>query len=67
MPYGWRPTAKYGSDTTCDTLVKMTRANNVLKYQFLDQSLEQYIIQVVHNRTTLLSKYKALQYDDGTD
>jgi hypothetical protein len=36
-------------------------------YQSLDQSLEQYIIQVVHNRTTLLSKYKTLQHDDGPD
>jgi hypothetical protein len=27
----------------------MTRANNVLTYQSLDQSLVQYIIQVVHH------------------
>jgi hypothetical protein len=51
----------------CDTPVKMTRANNVLKYQSLDQSLVQYIIQVVHSRTTLLFKYKTLQHDDDTN
>jgi hypothetical protein len=27
-----------------DTPIKMIRANNVLKYQFLDQLLAQYII-----------------------
>jgi hypothetical protein len=51
----------------CDTLAKKTRANNVLKYQFLNQSLVQYIIQVVHSRTTLLIKYKTLQHDDDTN
>jgi hypothetical protein len=40
------------------------QANNVLKYQSLDQSLVQYIIQVVYSRTTLLFKYKTLQKDD---
>jgi hypothetical protein len=45
----------------------MTRANNVLKYQSLDQSLVQYIIQVVHSLTTLLFKYKTLQHDDETN
>jgi hypothetical protein len=45
----------------------MTRANNVFKYQSLDQSLVQYIIQVVHSRTTLLFKYKTLQHDDETN
>jgi hypothetical protein len=44
----------------------MTRANNVLKYQSLDQSLIQYIIQMVHSRTTLLFKYKTLQHNDET-
>jgi hypothetical protein len=67
MPYGLRPTTKYGFDTTCGTPVKMTRANNVLKYQSLDQSLVQYIIQVVHSRTTLLFKYKTLQHNDDTN
>jgi hypothetical protein len=66
-PYGLRPISKYDSDITCDTLVKKTRANNVLKYQSLDQSLEQYIIQVVHSRTTLLFKNKTLQHDDETN
>jgi hypothetical protein len=46
----------------CDTPIKRTRANNVLKYQFLDQSLVQYIIEVVHSHTTLLFKYKTLQH-----
>jgi hypothetical protein len=45
----------------------MTRANNVLKYQSLDQSLVQYIIQVVHNRTILLFKYKTLHQNDEAD
>jgi hypothetical protein len=27
----------------------------------------QYIIQVVHSRTTLLFKYKTLQHDDETN
>jgi hypothetical protein len=45
-------------------LIKMTKANNVLKYQSLDQSLVQYIIQMVYSRTTLLFKYKTLQQDD---
>jgi hypothetical protein len=45
---------------TYDTPIKMIRANNVLKYQSLDQSLVQYIIQVVHSRTTLFFKYKTL-------
>jgi hypothetical protein len=31
-PYGLRPTAKYDSDTTCDTPIRMIRANNVSKY-----------------------------------
>jgi hypothetical protein len=62
-----RPTAKYGSDTICDTPVKMTKANNVLKYRYLDQSLIQYIIQMVHRSTTLLFKYKTLQHDDDTN
>jgi hypothetical protein len=44
----------------CDTPIKINRANNVLKYQSLDQSLVQYIIQVVYSRTTLLFKYKTL-------
>jgi hypothetical protein len=51
----------------CDTPIKITRANNVLKYQSLDQSLVQYIIQVVHSRTTLLFKYKTHQHDDDTN
>jgi hypothetical protein len=51
----------------CDTPVKMIRANNVLKYQSLNQSMVQYIIQVVHSRTTLLFKYKTLQHDDDTN
>jgi hypothetical protein len=37
----------------CDTSIKMIRANNVLKYESLDQSLAQYIIQLIHSRTTL--------------
>jgi hypothetical protein len=41
----------------------MIRVNNVLKYQ----SLVQYIIQVVHSRTTLLFKDKTLQHDDDTN
>jgi hypothetical protein len=51
----------------CGTPAKMTRANNVLKYQSLDQSPVQYIIQVVHSRTTLLFKYKTLQHDDDAN
>jgi hypothetical protein len=51
----------------CDTPIKMTRANNVLKYQSLDQSPVQYIIQVIHSRTTLLFKYKTLQHNDDTN
>jgi hypothetical protein len=66
-PYGLRPTAKYGSDTICDTSIKMTRANNVLKYQSLDQSPVQYIIQVDYSHTTLLFKYKTFQKDDETN
>jgi hypothetical protein len=66
-PYGLRTTTKYGSDSTCGTTIKMTKANNVLKYQSLDQSLVQYIIQVVHSHTTLLFKYKTLQHDDETN
>jgi hypothetical protein len=53
--------------TWCDTPIRMTRANNVLKYQSLDHSLVQYIIQVVHSRTTLVFKYKTLQHDDDTN
>jgi hypothetical protein len=51
----------------CDTPIKMTGANNVLKYQSLDQSLVQYIIQVVHSHTIFLFKYKTLQHDDDTN
>jgi hypothetical protein len=67
MPYDLRPTAKYVSDTTYDTPIKMIRANNVLKYQSLDQLLVQYIIQVVHSHTTLLFKYKTLHQNDETN
>jgi hypothetical protein len=67
MPYDLRPTTKYNSDTTCDTPIKMTRANNVFNYQSLDQSPVQYIIQVVYSRTTLLFKYKTLQHNDETN
>jgi hypothetical protein len=67
MPYDLRLTTKYNSDTTCDTPIKMTKANNVFKYQSLDQSLIQYIIQVVYSRTTLLFKYKTLQHNDETN
>jgi hypothetical protein len=35
-------------------------------YQFLDQSLPQYIIQVIHSRTTGLMKYKVLQQDNSS-
>jgi hypothetical protein len=60
------PTDRRGSGS-CDTPIKMIRANNVLKYQSLDQSLVQYIIHVVHSRTLLLFKYKTLQHDDDTN
>jgi hypothetical protein len=33
-----------GHEEGCDTPIKMIRANNVLKYQSLDQLLVQYII-----------------------
>jgi hypothetical protein len=33
----------------------------------MDQPLVQYIIQVVHNRITLLFKYKTLQHNDDTN
>jgi hypothetical protein len=56
-----------GRGLTCDPLINMTRANNVLKYQSLDQLLVQYIIQVVHSRTPLLFKYKTLQHDDDAN
>jgi hypothetical protein len=39
--------------TKCDTPIKMTRANNILKYQSLNESLVQYIVQVVHSHITL--------------
>jgi hypothetical protein len=52
---------------TCDTPVKMIRANNVLKYQSMNQSLTQYIIQVVYTHITILFKYKTLQHDDDTN
>jgi hypothetical protein len=67
MPYGLHPIAKYGSNTTCDTPIKMTRVKNVLQYQSLDQSLAQYIIQVIHSHTTLLFKYKTLHQNDEAD
>jgi hypothetical protein len=49
------------------TPIKMIRANNVLKYQSLYQSLVQYIIQVIHSHTILLFKYKTLQQYDETN
>jgi hypothetical protein len=59
--------SKGGGRQYCDTPIKIIRANNILKYQSLDQSLVQYIIQVVHSHTTLLFKYKTLQHDDDTN
>jgi hypothetical protein len=40
----WLDIMSYFWSNTCYTPVRMTRANNVLKYQSLDQSLVQYII-----------------------
>jgi hypothetical protein len=59
-----RLTSPGGAGRGCYTPFRKTRTNSVLKYQSLDQSLVQYIIQVVHSHTTLLFKYKTLQHDD---
>jgi hypothetical protein len=54
-------------EEVCNTPIKMIRANNVLKYQSLDQSLVQYIIQVIYSSTTFLFKYNTLQHNDKTN
>jgi hypothetical protein len=56
-----------GEEEVCNTPIKMIRANNVLKYQSLDQSLVQYIIQVIYSSTTFLFKYNTLQHNDKTN